>query len=768
MKTFATIASLFFVIGCWGNSVVTKELPLLIKERVVLPPGKYHVTQNVLIKESGSLVCQPGVSLSMSPGTIITVLGEVDFQGEAGNVIEVTTEGEEPLGEGFVISGRSMHSIRFEFVHFHHLKNVLDFTDGWYRKQVDIQHCQISEVVALEPCMSVTTPDNLEFQDPIPFTFSNNIFTDNKASIAFNNVQNHHLQLRFENNLFTNNRGYGARPEGAFTAPVYFESIHHGQGYKPVVQNNAFFNNFLADSEHDTIIQELNFALGGSADLALPNNYFGTGTENQVLQKIDHYIINRNAPFLDIEPYLESIPEALSGAYVKSIMLGGEEVPDPNEMAFSDQDSLELGIEASDALEQNDEIKQIHYYAYDEGSDVLNKHELKADVRWISPSHFVLVLPNPVKLVKDLVYMSISGIKSKSGFALPTIDLGRNRFSRAVAKIRDAKRKKQAGKQAGDVTLSNEQAERIIKMLDSISVMQFNNEEDIKQMRAESLPAKYLQNTFSVGVFGGSSYYFGDLTGDNFITSSDLNWAVGLRGAYNLSPRWTPKVNFYYGKVNGSDLDDGGAHFKRGYQFRSVILEGSILMEFNLNRLGANSNYRWTPALAVGIGRFYYNPKWDYEENGETYTFNLRELGTNGQYAGRTNTLGRDAIGGYGLTSWCIPLEFSLKRIAGKRNQWLASFMIGWRYTFTDHLDDVGGYEYASYAEMTSQGQREQYQIVADRMGVSPDLVERAALDFWQPNDLSTSGTRGNAAIKDWYFYTGITISRILPYVRKE
>ena len=103
----------------------------------------------------------------------------------------------------------------------------------------------------------------------------------------------------------------------------------------------------------------------------------------------------------------------------------------------------------------------------------------------------------------------------------------------------------------------------------------------------------------------------------------------------------------------------------------------------------------------------------------------------------------------------------------GRNNQWVSNFKLGWRYTWTDYIDDVGGSEYADMNDMLSQGQLEQYRKVEQKYGIPYEAVEAAALDFWAPGDGRVTGPRGSALAKDWYFYGGITISRIIPYERR-
>lgn len=744
-------------------------MPLLIKQEVTLEDKVYHIRENVLVKQGGKLKCVPGTKMIFYPGAIVKVDGAIELIGEKGKLVEISSLNDEPLGEGFVISGKNMSSVAFRFIHFHHLKKVIDFEAGWYRKDVSINNCQISNVVSYGPCLSVASADNIQYQNPIRFQFSNNAFVDNKASLSFGNVVDRHIVFVITDNLVTGNFGYGSQPEGPITSPIYVLSNQYGPVSSPKVENNAFFDNYMLDSDQDTIIQELNFGLGGMSELSLPGNYFGQGDVNTLLRKIDHYTLNKEAPFLDIEPVLEEKPVNLP-AYIRSVAINGDVVEDLQNQPQITEDSVEFEIVFSEDIDPSSSNASIAYSEFDRENQVVRKSTVPGVVKWIGKKVVKLAVKNPYPKRNHRSFFGFDGFIDQNGFKISSAGLGFNAFNRFVAKNMKKQDAGKGGPAAGEVAMTQSDLNLILSKLDSVMLIQEDNNKNIDQLKATANP-KYttniLQKTFELGVFGGTSFYFGDLTKNDFITLSDVNFSTALRLGYNLSPHWTPRISLFYGKVNGSDLDDRGAWVRRGYQFESVIAEASAMMEYNFLKFGSGESYRWTPSLALGFGIFYYNPQWIYTDlnSGMQYKFNLRDLGTNGQYA--RSDLDPDAIGGYGATAFCFPIEVSVKRITGKKDQWMTMLNLGWRFTRTDYLDDVGGHEIATYEQMTSEAQLEQYQRVADRQGIDPQIVQDAALHFWQPREIQTEGPRGNAAVSDWYFYGGITISRIIPYNRK-
>ena len=77
---------------------------------------------------------------------------------------------------------------------------------------------------------------------------------------------------------------------------------------------------------------------------------------------------------------------------------------------------------------------------------------------------------------------------------------------------------------------------------------------------------------------------------------------------------------------------------------------------------------------------FHVNPKTTFGNQ----TFVLQEIGTEGQQIGDLTGLKP-----YNLIQPAIPIAFGFKKWL--RNKWNLSFEVGYRFTFTDYIDDVGG-----------------------------------------------------------------------------
>ncbi|MFB6307006.1 MAG: DUF6089 family protein, partial [Flavobacteriales bacterium] len=183
-----------------------------------------------------------------------------------------------------------------------------------------------------------------------------------------------------------------------------------------------------------------------------------------------------------------------------------------------------------------------------------------------------------------------------------------------------------------------------------------------------------------VGLFGGASYYIGDL--NPYLHYNNTNPAGGIVFRRVYSPRVALKFNALYGRVEGYDSDANDLNRKiRNLHFKSGIIEGSVVFELNFfDYVIGDMEKAFTPYMFAGLGYFYMNPK--AKLNGEWYE--LQPLGTEGQ--GTTAKPGKEK---YKLHQMNVPFGVGIKANIGSRFALTVEW--GFRKTFTDYLDDVGG-----------------------------------------------------------------------------
>ena len=231
----------------------------------------------------------------------------------------------------------------------------------------------------------------------------------------------------------------------------------------------------------------------------------------------------------------------------------------------------------------------------------------------------------------------------------------------------------------------------------------------------------FSQKSIEVGLFGGGSFYLGDLNPDKPFLQSNI--AYGLVARYNVTNRWVLRLNALHGTVAGDD-EISEANLERMLKFESNITEFSVVAELNFFDYitGSTRNYV-TPYIFAGLGMFLFNPRVNDIE--------LKELGTEGQ------NVGYDGRGPYKTYSLAMPFgigfKYSLTKKLGFAVEW------GMRKTISDYIDDVSTTYYLD-GESIDPGNTAQ--ILSD-----PTQSHRPGM------------MRGNPKTQDWYSFFGVTIT---------
>lgn len=115
------------------------------------------------------------------------------------------------------------------------------------------------------------------------------------------------------------------------------------------------------------------------------------------------------------------------------------------------------------------------------------------------------------------------------------------------------------------------------------------------------------QKNSDYGVFGGISYYMGDINpGKLFYSPSP---AIGIIYRHNFHPRHAIRTSIVRGKIRGDDLDfDSSYQQARGESFTTNIFEVALQFEFNF--LPYTTTGKWwdySPYFAAGLGVSFSN-----------------------------------------------------------------------------------------------------------------------------------------------------------------
>lgn len=243
------------------------------------------------------------------------------------------------------------------------------------------------------------------------------------------------------------------------------------------------------------------------------------------------------------------------------------------------------------------------------------------------------------------------------------------------------------------------------------------------------------QQKVNLHFFGGFSNYSGDLQEARF-TLDQSHLAFGLGLSYEVMPKVLIRAGLIAGKLSASDkYSPKVLNRQRNLNFTSPLYDASLVVDYSLFDL---KDKRATPYVFAGLAMFGFNP-YTFDSTGTKYF--LRNLSTEGQglaeYPDRKK---------YKIVQFAVPFGVGV-RVRITDNTYLG-YEIGMRKTFTDYLDDVS----TTYVDEA---------ILASRRGSK--AVELA----FRSNELKDvnlpyppAGTvRGGREYKDWYYFSGITLS---------
>lgn len=269
------------------------------------------------------------------------------------------------------------------------------------------------------------------------------------------------------------------------------------------------------------------------------------------------------------------------------------------------------------------------------------------------------------------------------------------------------------------------------------------------------------QYRWDFGVAVGASNYLGEIGGledtrRDFIFDMKLNrtqYVIGGFARYKFTPQLSGNFGINYGRIRGNDNNSlNPARVARNLSFRNNILEFSFRGELTLfydNDAGGRGFYN--PDFRVfgflGASVFHHNPRTRYYGDIEEFNGELIEL----------QPLQTEGVE-YGNWQIAIPAGIGVFFTFNKQHRF--GWELGYRFTFTDYLDDVS----TQYAE---HPQGSLVYELANR--TSPEALSRAqSLAQQQGVDIPNQGSfapgekRGDPTNNDGFLFTQFTYSYVL------
>ncbi len=241
----------------------------------------------------------------------------------------------------------------------------------------------------------------------------------------------------------------------------------------------------------------------------------------------------------------------------------------------------------------------------------------------------------------------------------------------------------------------------------------------------------------SLGASIDAFNYFGDLAPKSGMASTNISLtrpAFSVYGTYRFQPNITFRGSFSWGRITGDDFDsadpygeDSKFRYIRNLSFRNDIKELAFIGVYDLfgNHGTFLNRVEFTPYVYGGLAVFHHNPRGkvpELDKQGNPLDdagswVPLRPLGTEGQLSEHYN------VKQYSLIQPSIPLGIGMRAKLNKRLDF--EFEIGYRFLFTDYIDDVSGM-YVDLGALDSELAR----AMSDRSREPTGVVKGKPRDF--------------------------------------
>ncbi len=276
--------------------------------------------------------------------------------------------------------------------------------------------------------------------------------------------------------------------------------------------------------------------------------------------------------------------------------------------------------------------------------------------------------------------------------------------------------------------------------------------------------------------------YYGDLSPLPSKFSTDISFTrpgIGISFFHRFGPRYTLVGQFMYGTLKGADAEsakggfDGSARKLRNLSFRNRVKELSITAIFDLFENDGTyiSRVKWTPYAFIGFAAFLSNPQAQAPKfyldgvtptNMEGKWVDLRSLGTEGQHSTLQSGDVNSGIKPYSMFQIAIPFGVGARfRINEVLDFWAD---IGFRYTFTDYLDDVSR-NYVDLGAITDPLAQAMSYRTNEVATPASSYVGRDGKTYNVVNGYGSefkTNVRGNKGSRDIYMVTSFKITYIL------
>lgn len=612
-------------------------------EDLVITKGRHIINTMVIV--SNSLKVDSGAKVEFIDNGTLVCGGLVEM---IGNKKDIEFYGKKNYeGVGLIINNNNEKSILINNVVFRNLQMPLYFDFGWKRNLVSITQSKFEKNIGKVSLIQVlNTPFGINDSSYVQFDLSDNIFSNNKAPLYFEDLKSDQIHFNITRNVFINNFIYGSKTYNIANNVIYGRLDQVYKKFIPTIEQNSFINNNLVDILTDTVVHLANVGLYGTEKMIIfKNNYWGDNNKYKVYEGIYDQEKNYSLPKIILEPFLNLPLNNISAHIYKSFnAISGNEIQDTinninkitsyifranKEIDFSNVIIKYINLKNDTSLI---EIESLVKYNYTQIDKINTRIDLLDSKSFSKPGGYF-----SFQNISDIEYMSVSDI-----------NIG---YKNYLVKFYLQKLKIDS--------LNN------LKGLDDKSKNKLNN-------------APVFKKFYELSIGSGGSMFTGTVSSPS-IFSNEVTLNNTVIGSFHFSNSISTSLMVSYFTLGNIDYSSSNLEeVARGFHFTTNMLTitPSFQIKISESALSSRSVF-YTGYFGLGVDYIKFNPTSSYKG----VIYDLQPLGTGGQFIDNSKT--PYSLNAYGLMfSYRLNMNFSKKNALG--------LLISYHRTFTDYLDDVG------------------------------------------------------------------------------
>ena len=635
------------IVLCFSNKGITQDTLAGNYDNLIIAKGRHVINTMVIV--NNNLKVDSGAKIEFIDNGTLVCGGIVEM---IGNNYDIELYGKKNSeGVGLTINNNNEKSIYISNVVFRNLQMPIYFDFGWKRNLVSITRNIFTKNVGKVSLIQVlNTPFGINDSTYVQFDLSDNLFSDNKAPLYFEDFKSDQIHINMTQNVFVNNLIYGSKTYNIANNILYGRLDQNYKKFLPTIERNSFINNNLVDILTDTIVHLANLGIYGTEkSIIFKNNYWGDNNKYKIYDGIYDQEKNYALPKIILEPFL-NLP--LNNIYTHIYKMYNAKNNTEIQDSLSQFNNIKSFI-----FRSNKEVDYtnliIKYINLKNDTTLLEtENRLKYNIAIVDKTNVKIDLIDTDELTKKGGYLLFQNLIDINYLPVPEVKIG---YKSYLTKFYFQKSK-----------------------IDSII-----NLKNIAEVSKNLLPKEPpFEKHFEMSMGGGGAMFTGTVSSPS-IFSNEVTFNTLLMGDYHFTRTFSASLRFSYFTLGNIDYTSSSLdHVARGFHFTTqmLTLTPSVQMKISESSFGEKNNY-YRGYLGLGIDLIKFNPTSSYKD----VVYNLRELGTGGQYIDVTKSP-------YSLLTTAIMLSYKFTVSFTKQNS--VGILLTYHRAFSNYLDDVGADAY--------------------------------------------------------------------------